>query len=64
MAPKFEFWLSGEDYDRLYALKEESGKAHLTGNEYAKILLENTLHKMHPERVEFDDETGERIKRK
>ena len=64
MAPKFEFWLSREDYDRLYALKEESGKANLTGNEYAKELLETTLHRMHPERVEFDDETGERIKRK
>ena len=64
MAAKFEFYLSSDDTERLFALKEENKKDNMTGNEYAKELLESILHRMHPERVMFDDETGERIKRK
>lgn len=64
MATKFEFYLSEEDIERLFALKEEEGKDQLTGNEYAKELLHNILYKMHPERVHYDEDTGERIKRK
>lgn len=64
MAVEFNFYLSDEDTERLFALKEESGKDDLTGNEYARQLLEMTLHKMYPERVKYDDETGERIPRK
>ena len=64
MATKFDFYLSEEDTERLFALKEEEGKDQLTGNEYAKELLHNSLYKMHPERVCFDEDTGERIKRK
>ena len=36
---KFEFYLSEEDTDRLFILKEQAKKYHLTGNEYAKEIL-------------------------
>ena len=63
MAIRVEFYLDEEDVDRLFALKEEEGKYELTGNEYAKELLQNVLYKMHPETVQYDEETGERIRR-
>lgn len=62
MATKFEFYLSEEDTERLFAIKEDKGKNDLTGNEYAKELLERTLHQLHPGIVKFDDNSGERIK--
>jgi hypothetical protein len=62
MAAKFEFYLSEEDTERLFAVKEDKGKFNLTGNEYARELLEGLLHKMHPSIVRYDNETGERIK--
>lgn len=61
---EFSFYLSTEDTERLFALKEEAGKTQLTGNEYARQLLEATLYRLHPEQVRYDDETGERIPRK
>lgn len=61
---EFSFYLSADDTDRLFTLKAESGANDLTGNEYARQLLETTLHRLHPERVKLDDETGERIPRK
>ncbi len=36
MATKFEFYLSDEDTDRLFAVKDDKGLSALTGNEYAK----------------------------
>lgn len=48
MAVKFEFYLSDNDFNRLYAIKKQQGKELLSGNEYAKELLEGMLHKMHP----------------
>ena len=62
MAVKFEFYLSDEDSERLFAVKEDNGKVELTGNDYARELLERELHRLHPNRVKYDDETGERIK--
>ena len=55
MSVRFEFYLSDDDTDRLYAIKESNEKSFFTGNEYAKELLENQLHKIHPEKVEFDE---------
>lgn len=52
---KFEFYLSGEDTDRIFALKKAAGKDDLSGNEYARELLEATLYRMHPKRPEFDE---------
>lgn len=62
MSVKFEFYLSDEDTERLFAVKEDKMKNDLTGNEYAKELLEGILHKLHPARVQYNDDTGERIK--
>jgi hypothetical protein len=62
MATRFEFYLNDEDTERLFAIKEDKGKNDLTGNQYARELLEGVLYKMHPKRVRYDDETGERIK--
>lgn len=61
---KFEFYLGESDTERLFALKEEAGENDLTGNEYARKLLEGVLHKLHPQKVQYDDDTGERIPRK
>lgn len=61
MATKFEFYLSEEDTERLFAAKEDAGKEDLTGNEYAKELLSKELHRLHPAIVKYDD-NGDRIK--
>lgn len=61
---EFSFYLSADDTDRLFALKAEAGADNLTGNEYARQLLESELRRLYPGRVEYDDETGERIPRK
>lgn len=58
---KFDFYLSDEDTDRIFALKKAAGKDDLTGNEYARELLEGLLYKMHPKCPEFD-EMGNEIK--
>ena len=56
MAVRFEFYISDEDMDRLWALKEREGKDELTGNEYAALLLERTLHRLHPEKVKIEED--------
>lgn len=63
MAVEFNFNLSREDTDRLFSLKAEAGADDLTGNDYARLLLEKELHRLHPEKVQFDD-GGEIIPRK
>lgn len=62
MAVKFELYLSDDDTERLFAIKEDNGKDSLTGNEFARELLSSELYRMHPKRVRYDDETGNRIK--
>lgn len=62
MSTKFEIYLSEEDTERLFAIKENQGKEELTGNEFAKELLETMLYQLHPSRVQYDDETGDRLK--
>lgn len=56
MAVRFEFYISDEDMDRLWALKEKEGKDELTGNEYAALLLERTLNRLHPEKVKIEED--------
>lgn len=62
MATKFDFYLSDEDTERLFAIKEDQGKSNLTGNDYAKELLVGVLYRLHPRTVRYNDDTGERIK--
>lgn len=58
---QFEFWLGSEDTDRLFSIKATQGKNNLTGNEFARELLEKELHSLHPGIVRYD-ENGEEIK--
>ena len=51
MAVKLEFYISDDNMDRLWAIKAKEGKDELTGNEYAKMLLERTLNRLHPEKA-------------
>ncbi len=62
MAVKFEFYLSDKDADRFWAVKEDKGKNTLTGNEFARELLEGVLHQLHPLTVQYDEDTGLRIR--
>ena len=52
--PIFEFWLGTEDTDRLFSVKAAQGKTDLTANDFAHELLENELHRLHPEVVCYD----------
>lgn len=56
---KFEFYLSEEDTDRLFSVKNSTGNNDLTGNEYAKDLLHASLHNLHPAIVQYDDNGNE-----
>lgn len=62
MAVKVEFYLSDNDVDRLFAIKEDQGKNSLSGNEFARELVETSLHRLHPLKVRYDEDTGMRIK--
>lgn len=62
MSVKFEFYLSEEDTDRLFSIKEDYGEDNLSGNDFAKIMLEKEIHRLHPHCVKYDEITGERIK--
>lgn len=55
MSVKFEFYMNDVDTDRLFAVKKSKGKDTLTGNEFARELLEDYLYKMHPKVPEFDE---------
>lgn len=61
--PMFEFWLSSDDTDRLFSIKNSQCKSRdLTGNEFAREILEKELYRLHPRRVEYDDNGNEIIK--
>ncbi len=59
--PMFEVWLGIEDTDRLFSIKAAQGKNDLSGNEFAKELLESELHRLHPRRVRYDENEEEII---
>lgn len=52
---EFEFYLSDEDYDRLYAVMKVQGKEDMSGNDFAAELLHREIRRLHPERVKRDD---------
>lgn len=56
MAERLEFYISDENVDRLWAIKEKEGRTELTGNEFAAILLERMLIRLHPEEVVIEEE--------
>ena len=53
---EFSFYLSGEDTDRLFAIKDLQGRRDLTGNEFARMLLEDELWRLFPAVPQFDDD--------
>lgn len=57
--PMLEFWLGAEDTDRLFSVKAAQGKSDLSGNDFARELLEKELHRLHPGVVEFDENEEE-----
>lgn len=53
---EFNFYLSEDDTDRLFAIKELQGKNDLTGNEFARRLLEGELYRLFPADVKRDEQ--------
>ena len=45
---EFTFYLSDKDAERLFALKAQQGADDLTGNEFARRLLEDELKRLLP----------------
>ena len=43
---EFNFYLSDADTERLFAIKELQGRDDLTGNEFARKLLEEELYRL------------------
>lgn len=66
MAVKFEFYLSDEDAEKLFAVKEKMEKNQLTGNEYAKELLKSELYRelyrLHSNKVMDNCDAGDGVK--
>lgn len=53
---EFNFYLSSEDTDRVFAIKKLQGRDDLTGNEFARLLLEDELYRLFPAVPQFDDD--------
>ena len=53
---EFNFYLSEDDTDRLFAIKELQGRHDLTGNEFARELLEWELYRQFPATVQRDEQ--------
>lgn len=45
---EFSFYLSEDDTARLFAIKEQQGLDDLTGNQFARQLLEQQLYNLCP----------------
>ena len=52
---EFSFYLSKQDTDRLFAIKQMQGRSDINGNEFARQLLERELYRLFPATPEFDD---------
>lgn len=55
MAVKLEMYISDDYMDRLWEIKEQQGKENLSGNEFAKELLEAEIYRLHPHKVCEED---------
>ena len=53
---EFSFYLSEADTDRLFAIKDLQGRRDLTGNEFARLLLEDELYRLFPATVKRDEQ--------
>ena len=52
---EFNFYLSAEDTERLFAIKKLQGLDNLTGNEFARRILERELYRLFPATPETDE---------
>lgn len=57
---EFSFYLSEADTERLFAIKDLQGRGDLTGNDFARQLLEGELYRLFPAIPKYD-ENGELI---
>ena len=53
---EFSFYLSEADTERLFAIKELQGRDDLTGNDFARLLLEGELYRQFPAAVKRDEQ--------
>jgi hypothetical protein len=52
---EFSFYLSAQDTDRLFAIKQLQGRSDMTGNDFARELLERELFRLFPSVPEYDE---------
>lgn len=52
---EFSFYLSEEDTERVFAVKDLQGYKSMTANEFARQLLEQELYRLFPATPTFDD---------
>ena len=57
---EFNFFLTDEDTERLFAIKHIQGHDELTGNDFARKILERELHRLFPA-IPDRDESGDII---
>lgn len=60
---ELNFYISDEDMERLFIIKDIQGKHRLTGNDFARELLENELYRLFPATPRYDEESGELLNR-
>ena len=53
---EFTFMLSDRTTDLLYSIKQQAGLDDLTGNEFARMLLEDELYRQFPADVKRDEQ--------
>ena len=56
---EFTFYLSDADTERLFAIKELQGLGDLTGNEFARKLLEEELYRLEAMNKKIKQEPAE-----
>ena len=56
---EFNFYLSDADTERLFAIKELQGRDDLTGNEFARMLLEEELYRLEAMNKKIKQEPAE-----
>ena len=56
---EFNFYLSDADTERLFAIKELQGLDDLTGNEFARKLLEEELYRLEAMNKKIKQEPAE-----
>ena len=52
---EFNFYLSDNDTERLFDIKKLQGRDNMTGNDFARELLESALYRLFPAVPEVDE---------